>query len=370
MAGIYIHVPFCKSFCNYCTFCRTTDNTLINNYLNALDIEIGRCEYHEPIETVYLGGGTPSSIGTVALEHILKTVRRHFDLSNVIEYTVECNPEDVSLPLAEMLVSQGVNRVSMGVQSLNDDILKAMNRRHNAHKVTEAIETFRAVGITNISVDFIYGLPQHLTYAFEEEIDKFVALNVPHLSAYALSYEEGSLFHRQLTNGVIMKSDDDNVYHQYNILTERLADAGYHHYEISNYARDNMFSRHNSSYWHRVPYYGFGPAACSFHDNMRRSNIYDIGLYIKSVIENSEYAETEYLTTDDVYNEQIMLNLRTSDGVCLDEIEAIGQKYKDYFLKQAIPFIDDGSITVTLGRYKITEKDWFISDYITRQLFV
>lgn len=370
MAGIYIHVPFCKSFCNYCTFCRTTDTSLINDYIDALYLEISRCQCNETIETIYIGGGTPSSIGLNALNKILTNISSLFDISHVKEFTVECNPEDMTTQLSEMLLRGNVNRVSMGVQSLNDDVLKAMNRRHNSNKVIEAIDILRNVGITNISVDFIYGLPEHLTYAFEKDLERFVALNVPHLSAYSLSYEEGALFYNQLAKGEIKELDDDLVFQQYNLLTQRLQQAGYSHYEISNYALNGQHSQHNSSYWNRVPYFGFGPAACSYFNEKRISNTYDIRLYIEAQKNQSLYYETEILTNDDTFNEIIMLKLRTKEGVSLSSISQLDKKYTAHFLKNIKTFIDDGSVLQIDDNYRINEKSWFSSNYIISRLFV
>lgn len=370
MAGIYIHVPFCKSKCNYCTFCRTTDGSSAEAYLEALTREFVLCQCCEQIETVYIGGGTPSSIGVTLLRRLLSAVREHFDLSYVVEYTVECNPEDMTYELAKMLVDMGVNRVSMGVQSLDDNMLKMMNRRHNVARVIQAVETLRNNGITNISIDFIYGLPQHKGYDYANDIEKFIAMNVPHLSAYALSYEEGSHFYNMLQKGLLSPTADDDVSEQYSLLTHKLNEAGYEHYEISNYARKGFHSRHNTSYWHRIPYYGFGPAACSLSGNSRRSNTYDIAHYIRALRDNLEYFDTETLSADDIYNEQVMLNLRTSAGLDIADIAAMGDKYKRHFLENVSPFIGDGSVVVRNNLYMINEDKWFISDYITSRLFV
>lgn len=370
MAGIYIHVPFCKSKCNYCAFCRTTDSTLIDDYIDALRLEMLHSQCNETIETLYLGGGTPSSIGVNALRKVLTSIGEMFDLSSLIEYTVECNPEDMTDELARMLVTMGVNRISMGVQSLYDNMLRLMNRRHNAARVTHAVQQLRNAGITNISIDFIYGLPLCEGYDYADDIERFIEMDVPHLSAYALSYEEGAYFNDMLHRGLITPLPDDNVYEQYALLTKRLKEAGYLHYEISNYAREGFHSRHNTSYWHRIPYYGFGPAACSFEGNTRRSNTDDIAQYITAIKGNTPHCDSETLTTDDIYNELIMLNLRTSAGAKIADIAAMGKRYEMLFLDSVRPFINDGSVVIRNGRYMINEDKWFISDYITGRLFV
>lgn len=362
--GIYIHVPFCMSKCGYCDFCRVTDLSLVSGYLDALRKEIKKSSvYGGRPATVYIGGGTPSCIGHENIGKLLSFINNAFVLSEVEEYTVECNPDDVSLELSRMLADCGVNRVSMGAQSLDDSILQMMGRRHNAAQVGEAIENLHSSGIDNISVDCIFGLPKIEGYDVKSDFDKFVRLDVSHLSAYALSYEDGSRFMKMVRQGALTPLDDDEVADQYALLTTVMREGGYEHYEISNYAKPGRESRHNSSYWVGTEYYGFGPGASSYVNNVRTTNTQDVREYIRSAGENKSLVEK--LTDRDRYEERVMLGLRTIKGVSVHDIE---EKCREEFIVKAEKEIENSNLVRQGKAYVIPEERWFVADGIIGRL--
>ena len=363
--GVYIHMPFCISRCGYCDFCRITDLSLRDGYLSAVEDEMRRDPWAglSP-RTVYVGGGTPSCLGTERLSRLLADVRMNFNLDGVEEYTVECNPEDVTPDLARVLRAQGVNRVSMGAQSLNDAALRMMGRRHNAKRVPEAIDALKNEGLTNISVDCIFGLPKVEGYSPEEDFTRFADLGVAHLSAYALQYEPGSLFSRMAEDGRLTPATDDEVAEQYDALTSILARAGYEHYEISNYARPGHVAAHNSSYWDRTDYVGFGPGASSLRNGVRWTNTHDVRKYISEAEERKEFEET--LGEREVAEEVVMLGLRTSRGVDPADVPTA---YRAAFEGAAQKEMAKGNlVTLPDGRLRIPEKRWMVSDMIIRSL--
>ncbi len=369
-AGLYLHAPFCKSKCNYCDFYRITDLSLITAFVNAVEAEMKAIDKSFPISTIYIGGGTPTVLGAESLEKIIQTIKTVFDTSHVEEFTVECNPEDVNESLIEMLQTNGVNRISLGVQSLDNKILRQMNRRHSATKVIAVIDLLKKMNFSNISVDMIFGLPKNPTYDLKADIDKFINLDVDHISAYALTYEKGSMFTKMLESGQIEKQSDDEVALQYEYLINTFKSAGYEHYEISNFARNGQYSRHNMGYWRRRPYYGVGPGASGFDGKIRYKNIEDVEQYVVSALTGHAYSEQENLTEKDVYNEILMLGLRTKYGLQKADIQAVNPEYTNYFSEKVKPYLNDKTIIETPTAYIMDERKWFISDNILSHLFL
>lgn len=363
--GVYVHVPFCVSRCGYCDFCRVTDLSLRDGYFSAVAKEMEACGWagRKP-RTVYVGGGTPSCLGVGRLRGLLSLVRESFDLGEVAEFTVECNPEDVTPGLAEMVAACGVNRVSMGAQSLSDAALRMMGRRHDSRRVYDAVAILGEAGVENISVDCIFGLPKLEGYSPYDDFDRFAALGVTHLSAYALQYEPGSRFTRMAEEGRLTPATDDEAAEQYDALTSTLARAGYEHYEISNYARPGYRAVHNSSYWDRTDYLGFGPGASSLKEGVRWTNTYDVKEYIGSLGRKRELVET--LGEREVAEEVVMLGLRTSRGVNPSDVPAA---YRAAFEKAAAREMALGNVAALPGgRLRIPEERWMVSDMIIRNL--
>lgn len=368
--GVYIHVPFCVSKCGYCDFCRVTDLSLVDKYLDVLEIEISQSEIAgcRPA-TIYIGGGTPSCLGKSGVDRLLRIVSKYLKTDGVSEWTVECNPDDVDNNLAKVLAEHGVSRVSMGAQSLYDPMLRMMGRRHNAEQVTRAIKYLREVGIDNISVDCIFGLPvvegKTDGYDVKSDFEKFIDLGVEHLSAYALQYEKGSIFSKLISEGKMSALPDDEVADQYALLTEMMKKAGFVHYEISNYSMPGREAKHNSSYWNRTPYYGFGPAASSLVGSIRTTNTYDVKEYIASIGKKKELVER--LATKDVYDEVVMLGLRTNSGVSENDIP---EEFRQYYEKAVGREMRRGNLVrLDDGNVRIPEEKWFVSDGIIERIF-
>lgn len=363
--GVYVHVPFCVSRCGYCDFCRVTDYAMLGGYLSALREELlhSPCAGRAP-RTVYFGGGTPSSVGVEAVGGLLGIVAEAFDLRGVVEYTFECNPDDVGDGLAEALAAGGVSRVSMGAQSLCDEALRMMGRRHSAGQVRRAVGVLRDVGFRNVSVDCIFGLPDVRGYSARRDFEEFASLGVEHLSAYALSYEPGSRFSKMVADGGLSPLPDDAVAEQYDELCEVLRGAGYSHYEISNFAKPGCEAVHNSSYWDRTPYFGFGPSASSFCDGVRTTNTMSVGEYVATSGEAKSLREK--LSDEEAYEELVMLGLRTSRGVRLVDLPT---GYRGRFVHNAAAELEHGNLTQMGERYVIPERRWFVADGIIGRLF-
>src|SRR3712207_5251155 len=280
MAGLYIHIPFCASRCIYCSFYSTTSLQLSNQYVDTLckEIDLRRKEV-DTIQTIYLGGGTPSLLSPAHLQRLFQKIKSSFSTASDMEVTIECNPDDITTEFADCLANLPINRVSMGVQTFSNERLKFLRRRHTKEEVYKAVERLRNAGITNISIDLIFGFPSEQLADWEADIDEALKLNIQHISAYSLSYEEGTPLHRMRKSGIITDIDEELSLQMYELLVKKLSENGFEHYEISNFAKTataldgtaiSFRSKHNSSYWHSIPYLGIGAAAHSY-DGDRKS---------------------------------------------------------------------------------------------------
>ncbi|MBP5420476.1 MAG: radical SAM family heme chaperone HemW [Bacteroidales bacterium] len=362
--GLYIHIPFCKSRCIYCGFFSQTNFSYADAYVDALIFEMQQYDL-SAVRTIYIGGGTPSTLGGPLLVKLLNYLRDSVNMALVCEFTIECNPDDIDEALAELLHSYGVSRVSMGVQSMNDKMLKFLNRRHTASQVYCAISTLEKYGIHNINIDFIFGMPLFDWYDFEHDFEQFATIETTHKSIYALSYETDTPLMRMLENKSLTPCPDDDVRQQYEHIIERMRQLGYEHYEISNYALPKYRAVHNSNYWNRTSYVGVGVGSSSFWNMHRHTNNMSIKDYCHLHIEQkAPIYEADELTQHDVYNETIMLGLRTIDGVDANALKHIGNDYYEYFVSHASRLKKSGNI------YYIDESDWFISDDIVSSLFM
>ena len=369
MAGIYLHIPFCFKRCDYCDFYKTTNITLKTEFLQILEKEIAKSvpllEY-EKTETIYFGGGTPSVLKTNEVQKILDLI--FFNVQNkqdVKEITFELNPDDGSLEYLSALRKTGVNRLSIGIQSFDEGLLKVLNRRHNAVQAKQVVSNARQAGFENISIDLMYGLPGLQTETWEQSIDTALSLNVEHISAYHLTYEPGTVFGKKLEKGIFSETPEEESVSQFKLLIEKLKNAGYEHYEISNFALPGKRSLHNSNYWNGVKYVGFGPSAHSFDGVKRWWNVSDINSYLKDNFIEGE----EFLSATDRYNELIMLKLRTAEGISAGQLERAGEKYHDFFRDNVEKHISSGNVKYEDGRYFVSAKGIFISDYIISDLF-
>jgi len=375
MAGIYVHIPFCKKRCYYCDFYKCFDTSLTAHYIESLlkEAEI-RKEYLEEsqIDTIYFGGGTPSVLQVEQLDKIKGKIIKLYPCSQKLELTIELNPDDTSLDYYTKLKDSGFNRISLGVQSWDDDILKFLNRRHDSAQAAKSLEEARKCGFDNISVDLIYGIPHTKTRQWEEDLDITFKSGVEHLSAYHLTIEDGTMFHKMFLNGNLRECDEQESEKQFNILLEQSAKFGYQQYEISNFCRANYYSKHNTNYWKQVPYIGLGPSSHSFNGNSRQWNVSDINIYTENLNKNIIPCEEEKLDDKTKYNEYIMTSLRTMWGVDLDEVERKHNKEtRDYLLNISNRFVTYGMMEIIDKRtLLLTNQGKLISDNIISELMM
>ena len=361
MAGIYIHIPFCKSRCLYCGFYSTTRSDLRQRYVDAVckEWQIRANYLNENVRTIYIGGGTPSQLSSKQLRQLFDT------LGTAEEVTLECNPDDVTEEYVAILSQLPVNRVSMGVQTFSNERLRFLHRRHTAEQIPLAIDRLRAAGIQNISIDLMYGFPDETLADWHRDIEQALALKVEHLSAYALMYEEGTPLYRLLEQGQVKEADEELSLQMYSDLIDHLTAAGYDHYEISNFARPGFRSRHNSSYWHQVPYLGLGAAAHSYDGHSRQWNVDDVEKYIEAIELNRPAFEREELEADTRYDEFVMTALRTCEGL---DTRVLSEEDQQYCLSQAKRFLDDDLLTLNGSNLRLTRKGLFVSNMIMSEL--
>ena len=372
MAGIYIHIPFCKQRCKYCAFYSSTLYNIRNEYVGALCKELKeRKEYlkGELVETIYLGGGTPSTLTMEQLNAICQTIYDIYPVAKEAEITIECNPDDLTPEFLEQLRELPFNRISMGVQSFNDAQLKKLGRRHTAESALQAVLNARAAGYSNISIDLMFALPGSTTNEWMHDLKSAIELRPDHLSAYNLMYEEGTPLYNALQRGEITELSEEENVEQFSMLIAKLKEAGYNHYEISNFAKPGCESRHNSSYWNDTPYLGCGAAAHSYDGASREWNIADVKSYIKGIENGKRIYEIENLTEEERYNDTILTRLRTADGIPLEWMkEKFCPKLNRYMLSAAEKEIALGNLKEKDGFLSLTEKGVFISDAVIREL--
>ena len=374
MAGIYVHIPFCASRCSYCDFYSTLQLADMGaSYVDALVAEarLRQGELHgESVKTLYLGGGTPSQLPQPLLERLINGLRQVMDLSAVEEFTVEANPDDVTPGWCAAVAALGVNRVSMGVQSFEDRILRFIGRRHTARQAVEAVTNLCAAGISNVSIDLIFGLPGQTVESWTASVAQAIALKPQHVSAYGLTYEEGTRLWHQRERGEVIEVPEEQCLEMYRILVDRLQAAGYEHYEISNFAMPGYHSRHNSSYWDDTPYLGLGAAAHSYDGSVRRYNPHDLQRYIDRLLAGETACEEEELSPWERYDERVMLGLRTARGVDAVRLrQDFGDEAWQHFTREARRHIESGNLRVEDdGRYVLTRDGIMLSDSVIRDL--
>ena len=371
MAGIYIHIPFCKQRCNYCAFYSSTLFNTQEEYTKALCKEIEARRNYIPdatIETIYFGGGTPSTLTIEQLQAICDTIYTNYTVNENPEVTIECNPDDLTPEFLSQLHNLPFNRISMGVQSFSDTQLKRLGRRHNADKAHQAVKNARAAGFNNISIDLMFALPGSTAQEWEGTLAQAIALHPDHISAYNLMYEEGTPMFRALTRGDFAELSEEENIEQFRMLIQTIKAAGYRHYEISNFALPGRESRHNSSYWNDTPYIGCGAAAHSYNGSSRQWNIADIKEYIKGIENGAHNFEIEELTQEERYNDAILTRLRTAKGIPLKWMkEKFNEKLNNYMLQVAKKEIELGNLKEEEGHLSLTEKGIFISDAVIRE---
>lgn len=368
MAGIYIHIPFCKSRCKYCDFFSTTHLEKRAQYVAAL-LEEWRMRAHEvkePIHTIYIGGGTPSMLDDSSLQLIIEAIRQESSLNSTAiseplqddeamlqEITMEANPGDITLERAQAWRKMGINRLSIGVQSLDDELLQLIGRRHTAEQARKAVATAQAAGFDNISIDLMYALPSQTMEQWQKDVAEALQMDVQHISTYGLIYEESTVLMTLLDHGVIEAVDEDTEMQMYDYLVEQLAANNFEHYEVSNFALPNRQSRHNSSYWNNTPYIGLGAGAHSYDGQVRQWNISDLDTYIAQAMAHQLQPEKEVLSEEQRHTERVMLGLRTNSGISIDEIDR--SKAQPY-IAQGMLMEKDNRIVATTNGYHILNR--------------
>jgi oxygen-independent coproporphyrinogen-3 oxidase len=372
MAGIYLHIPFCKSRCTYCDFFSSTDGHWQDAYTDALCRELTDRQSYlrgEPVRTLYLGGGTPSQLSEARLRRIFNTIGSLYDLDDIEEITLEANPDDLTERYVEMLRRLPVNRLSIGIQTFHSPTLRRLNRRHTADEARQAVERCQRSGFEHISIDLMYGLPGETDMQWADDLRQAVALGVEHISAYHLTYEPGTMLFRMLEQKLFRAVDEERSLRFFDMLTETLADAGYEHYEISNFSLPGRHSRHNSAYWEGTPYLGCGASAHSFDGMSRRRNVASVEAYTRAIGQGKPLFETEQLDLTTRYNETIITRLRTRAGLSIDRLaENYGERLTRYCLQQARPYLQSNLLKLHENVLSLTREGIFLSDAVMRDL--
>ena len=424
MAGIYIHIPFCNSKCAYCGFYSLPSLKLKDRFLEALKAEIvEREEYlqrgphcgldpqspalkgnHDmpPINTIYFGGGTPSLLSIKEISELLHLIKETYPIAENAEITLETNPDTLSLEYLEGLLQLGVNRLSIGIQSFFDNDLKYLSRRHDSQHARQCIDWAKQAGFSNISIDLIYGLPTSNAEQWNRNLDLFFALNIPHLSAYALTLEPNAILTKQIELGKVQPVNEEDALRDYDILCQRAKENGYLHYEISNFCRREMHSKHNASYWFGTPYIGFGPSAHSYDGTSRQWNVSSVERYCEVFSTASRHCEeerrsnpdkelqyldcfvprndakrvqdsvleVEQLTLEQQYDEYVMLRLRTHWGIDLKWLKReMGERFSTYCEQHAQPLIAQGRLSQTREFLYLTDEQMLFADGVAEELF-
>lgn len=408
MAGLYVHIPFCKSRCCYCDFFSTTLLGRRQEFVDALCLEIQQADIPQPISTIYIGGGTPSQLDIEQLQRIFRHIYIRSKVDADAEITFEANPDDLTSDFVAGLRTLPVNRLSMGIQSFNDRLLRFMHRRHTASEAIDAVKRVQDAGFGNVSIDLMFGFPSQMSDEWDSDLDHALQLGVQHVSAYSLMYEDGTPLTQQLEQGRFRELDEETSRQMYAHLVRRLREAGFQHYEISNFARPGFRSRHNSAYWDGTPYLGFGPAAHSYDGRSRFWNPADLDLYITHFLAEDRTNETrhtsvatapasagsspepsmpnkksahahtgrtfrqrETLSTAERYNERVLTRLRTCEGIDLRQLrQDFGETALRYFLRNAQPHLSRRLLRLSPSgdRAWLTERGILVSNDVMADL--
>ena len=368
MAGIYIHIPFCRSKCAYCDFYSVVNKKLINDFVNALrkEIELQKSYLGDDIiKTIYFGGGTPSMLSANQIEKIINELHNHFKVDFNIELTLEANPDDLNFEYLNLLKQNGFTRLSIGIQSFSDSDLQLMKRKHTVNQAIKCVHDAQNIGFENISVDLIYGLPELTIEKWKENIISALKLNIQHISAYHLTIEPNTYFNKLYKNQKLILPSEEESLAQFELLTDLTAKNGFLHYEISNFALDGFISLHNTNYWMGVKYLGLGASAHSYNLTSRQWNIQNLQGYLDSISKGKIPFESENLTQNEKYNDYVITSLRTMWGLNTEKLKNdFGENYQNYFLGKTKILLDKNILTKSGNNFKLTDKGMFISDNI------
>ncbi len=372
MSGIYLHIPFCRKACHYCNFHFSTSANYKDEMVAALQKEMGlrKGELHAPVETIYFGGGTPSMVTAAQIKALIHEVYLHFDVVDYPEITLEANPDDLTKPYLSALKESGVNRLSIGIQSFHDKELELMNRAHNRKQALQSVLWAQEL-FDNISIDLLYGTPHTTFEDWQKNLETALALDVPHISSYALTLEPKTALDHFVKKGVVSLLDEKEVEHQFLYLVDVLTQTGYEHYELSSFGKPGYRSRNNTAYWQGKPYLGIGPSAHGYDGENRYWNMSNNAAYLKEIAQGQIPQTTEKLRVIDKFNEAIMIGLRASWGVSLQAMEsALGLRYRIHLEQQAQRFIHQGLLQIENQSLKTTSKGAFLADGIAADLFL
>ena len=385
MSGIYLHIPFCKSKCAYCNFFSLVTEKKMDDYVSALKKEIiNRKSYlgDDVVKTIYFGGGTPSLLPIKYVEEILELLHENYNIISNPEVTLEINPDTIDKDKMFALKRLGVNRMSVGIQSFNDDDLRYLGRRHDSRHALQVLDDLSSVGFDRITLDLIYGMPTLTEEKWNHNLDIFFSTGISHLSAYALTVEPKTILGQKIEKEELQEVSEEDAIRHYNILVERTKENGFEHYEISNFAKEGCRSQHNSIYWQDVKYLGLGPSAHSYDGNSRQWNVSNLTKYIQFVnadidtdadtdTDMGRYYEREILSKEDKYNEYVMTTLRTSWGCNVGKIERdYGESYAHNFLKNIKKYLDSGIMLMKDNSFILTDEGMLFADGIAADLFV
>jgi oxygen-independent coproporphyrinogen-3 oxidase len=372
VAGLYIHIPFCKKACHYCNFHFSTSLKNRKKIISSMikEIEIKSIGYEDLIETIYFGGGTPSLLSIIEIDSLIKAVIDNFKISKKPEITLEANPDDLNVSKLKELSNSLINRLSIGIQSFNDQDLKLMNRSHNSFDSINCIDNSLKY-FDNISIDLIYGMPNSNLISWEKNLNLALNWDLNHISAYALTVEPKTALEKYIQKEIILPLDEEFVYDQFNLMYDKLSDLNYINYELSSFAKKGYFSKNNSGYWLGKKYVGIGPSSHSFDGFSRSWNVSNNTLYISDIQNNKMYHQKEKLTQIDQYNEYIMTGLRTMWGISLSNLqEKFGKKIKTHFVTKSKKFIESKLLIIENDLIKTSKKGKFLSDGIASDLFL
>ncbi|MFV0149078.1 radical SAM family heme chaperone HemW [Empedobacter falsenii] len=372
MAGIYIHIPFCKQKCSYCDFHFSTNLHNKSNLVKAINKELllRKNEISQPLETIYFGGGTPSILSEIELESIFETIFKNYSTQNLKEVTLEANPDDLNQEKLKFLKSTPINRFSIGVQSFFEEDLQLMNRAHNAQEAERSIKLVQDFGFDNITIDLIYGSSTTTNDMWMKNLQQAINLNVPHISSYALTVEEKTILDHQIKKGITKPVDEDRQNEQFQLLVDTLTSNNFIQYEISNFGKENYFSLHNSNYWKGIHYMGIGPSAHSYNGKSRAWNIANNTKYIQAINQNNLPQEIEVLNEAERFNEMIMIGLRTIYGIDVDRINSeFSQPILDLFYQEINQLIKENLIIKQENKIILKPESKFFADGIASRLF-
>jgi putative oxygen-independent coproporphyrinogen III oxidase len=371
LAGIYIHIPFCKKACHYCDFYFSTTLNLVDKVVDAIIKEAEIMKYYivEPVETIYFGGGTPSILDENQLEKIITGLYKHYNINKEIEFTLEANPDDLTDDKVKFYANLGINRLSIGTQSFNDGVLSFLNRSHTANQSKEAVERCYKYGIDNVSLDLIYGIPGQSKTQWGQNLKELVKLNPSHISCYSLTIEDKTVFGNWRNKGKLIPSEDDKVIEEYKFMVEFLTSHKYDQYEVSNFSRKGMQSKHNTSYWNQKPYLGLGPGAHSFNEKERHFNITSNPKYLKSISNNNAPFTTETLDEKEMITEYILTGIRTKWGV---DFNLTSDKFNYSLLPSQLDYINslvsEKLATFVNNKLILNSSGFFVSDSVALAL--